>query len=128
MLDADQKMIISTIILPKPSQAVTLSFVPCFTILYERELRTYNFFEGDYEASYPVDEIEQCGNNVISTEVHPKQFPACVQHDCLWYEACDPEAGCRFSAMKITMTLLITAVVIIAGWRFLLYQPRRRFR
>ncbi len=128
MLDADPKTLASTITLPRPSQAATLSFVPCFTILYERELRSYNFFDGDYEASYPVDEIEQCGNEVISAEVHPKQFPACIQPDCSWYEACDPETGCRFSAMKITITVLILVLVIIVAWRFLFYQPRRRFR
>ncbi len=125
-LRAESLAMMANVTLPRPTQLETLSLIPCFTIEYERELRQYDFLTGDYERSYPVDLVEQCGSDILTLHVLPKRIPACVQRDCSWYQTCAPLEGCRFSVAKMIFTMLVAMIILVLGIRFVVQEPHKR--
>ncbi len=125
-LRAEPQEISSTIILPKPTQLETLSFVPCFTLEYEHELRQYDALTNDFGRRYVTDTLERCGTDIAALHVLPKPVPMCIQQDCSWYDVCDPAEGCQLSALKISITLFIALAILIIGIRFIVQEPPKR--
>jgi hypothetical protein len=127
-LDAETKELRGSAILPRPTQAATLSYVPCFTLEYERELRQYDFYTGDYMTAYITDTVEQCGNKVLGLQVEPRPVPACIERDCSWHQACDPAAGCRTSWGKVAFIIVAALAIAVGGYRFIMHEPKREVR
>ena len=125
-LRAEPQEIFSNVILPKPTQLETLSFLPCFTLEYEHELRQYDAVAHDFERRYVTDTLERCGTDIAALHVLPKPVHMCVQQDCSWFAVCDPTEGCRLSALKMSITLLIALAILIIGVRFIVQEPPKR--
>lgn len=72
-----------SVTLPPPTQLNTSFLFPCFTVIYEREVREYDFLAGDYDRKYVTDTVEQCESRVESMAITPRFPGKCRTDACL---------------------------------------------
>ena len=97
--------------LPTPTTHNELSVVPCFEIEYEKQLKEFNFFDGDYDSRFLVDKDIVCGNELTTLPVRDIPPPPCTPTSCSFYKHCEAD-GCKFSWTIVFYSVLIILVFV----------------
>ncbi len=97
--------------LPAPTTGGELSVIPCFEIEYEKELKEFDFFDGDYDSTFLIDTDTVCGDKVVRLGVNYLPPPICTQSSCTFYKHCESN-GCKFSWSIIFYSVLIILVFV----------------
>ncbi len=110
-LSQDEQSVIIDTILPAPTTEGELSVIPCFEIEYEKEVKEFDFFDGDYDSTFLVDSDIVCGDKMTRLGVNYLPPPLCTAESCTFYQYCGPN-GCKFSWTIIFYTMLIILVFV----------------